>query len=112
MTLAYILLSAKKNIPLLLLPGSARCYALGQRGPTQGRGGPLTPRPRGTIYEALPLILEHMWGILCLHVVMSLLPAHVALEVLEGLKERQTKATIGWLSASDACLCALQEVIF
>jgi len=33
------------------------CYALGQRGQTYASGGLLTPRPRGTIYEALPFIL-------------------------------------------------------
>ena len=29
-------------------------------GPTPGRGGPLTPRPRGTNYEAMPSIPKRM----------------------------------------------------
>jgi hypothetical protein len=41
---------------------------------------------------------------------MSLLPVNMALQVLEGLKEGQTKATIGRLSA-DAIRYAFQEVI-
>jgi hypothetical protein len=48
----------KKN--MLPLPGSARCYALGQRGPLQAVAAPLTPLPRGTSYEVLPFILERV----------------------------------------------------
>jgi hypothetical protein len=55
MTFAY-LLSVCKIIPYFFRVPRG-CYALRVTGATPGRGGlPLTPRPRGTIYEALPLI--------------------------------------------------------
>jgi len=38
------------------------CYALGDGGQLMAVQAPLTPRPRGTIYEALPIILERVWG--------------------------------------------------
>jgi hypothetical protein len=38
--------------------GSARVTRAGGRGPLQAVAAPLTPRPRGTIYEALPFTLE------------------------------------------------------
>ena len=41
--------------------GSARLNALGGRGALKAVQAPLTPRPRGTIYEALPFIVERVW---------------------------------------------------
>jgi hypothetical protein len=53
-------LSESKNNPTIP-SGPARLNALGRRGRTPGRGAPLTPRPRGTIYEAPPFIFERVW---------------------------------------------------
>ena len=33
----------------------------GERGPLKAVAAPLTPRPRGTIYEDLPFILDVFW---------------------------------------------------
>jgi hypothetical protein len=46
------------SVPSQLFWGSARVLRAGVKGRTRGRAGPLAPRPRGTIYEALPIIRE------------------------------------------------------
>ena len=52
MILSYLITKRKRSNNLFR--GSARVSRAGVTGATPGRGGPLIPRLRGTIYEALP----------------------------------------------------------
>ena len=45
---------------ITIFPAPRGCYALERRGALQAVPAPLTPRPRGTIYEDLPFILNRV----------------------------------------------------
>ena len=58
MTLAYLTVEHERSNNAFLVPRGETRW--GDGGALEAVRAPLTPRPRGTNYEALPFILEHI----------------------------------------------------